>query len=195
MLRPFKCTICKLVTYIQSIAGNIDTTIKFKCRNFLPLLVPNPFYNYILPLTAPAYAEAWFPTSRRNYFVFSTMQNVFSKGWPIFFTATIQNWKSLLEADQYKEIIVTSLNQLVAAKKVKVNAFVLMHNHVHLIWQCLGENKIRDIEISFKKFTAKRFREQLLKEGKLKNYIVNKPDRKHHFWKRNSLLLQFFNKN
>ncbi len=82
------------------------------------------------------------------------MQNVFSKGWPIFFTATIQNWKSLLEADQYKEIIVTSLNQLVAAKKVKVNAFVLMHNHVHLIWQCLGENKIRDIEISFKKFTA-----------------------------------------
>ena len=120
------------------------------------------------------------------------MQNVFSKEWPIFFTATIQNWKSLLEADQYKEIIVTSLNQLVAAKKVKVNTFVIMHNHVHLIWQSLGENKIRDIEISFKKFTAKRFREQLLKEGKLKNYIVNKPDRKHQFWKRNSLSIELF---
>ncbi len=96
------------------------------------------------------------------------MENVFSKEWPIFFTATIQNWKSHLEDDQYKEIIVTSLKQRVAAERVKINAFVIMHNHVHLSWQSLEENKIRDIEINFKKFTAMRFRELLLKESKIK---------------------------
>ena len=120
------------------------------------------------------------------------MENIVSKEWPVFFTATIQHWKWLLDGDQYKEIIISSLDHLVKLQKVKVNAFVLMSNHIHLIWQSLGDHKIRDIEISFKKHTAKCFKEQLGNEDRLENYIVYKPDRQHNFWKRNSLSVELY---
>jgi len=51
---------------------------------------------------------------------------------PQFFTATILEWKRLLKPDKYKEIIISSLQFLVENKRVKVNAFVVMDNHIHL---------------------------------------------------------------
>ena len=57
--------------------------------------------------------------------------------WPQFFTATIQNWKPLLKDDEYKNIITECLNFLVNEKRIELSAFVVMSNHVHLIWQPL----------------------------------------------------------
>jgi putative transposase len=52
----------------------------------------------------------------------------------VFFTATILEWKKLLKPDKYKDILVQSLPYLVKEARVKVYAFVIMDNHIHLIW-------------------------------------------------------------
>ncbi len=43
--------------------------------------------------------------------------------WPQFFTATILNWKYLLEKDEYKDIITNCLKFLVDDKRIELNAF------------------------------------------------------------------------
>ncbi len=46
-----------------------------------------------------------------------------------FFTATIYEWQPVLVDEQYKNIIIESLQFLVAEKRIELNAFVIMHNH------------------------------------------------------------------
>ena len=55
----------------------------------------------------------------------------------IYFTATIHEWKPLPANDSYKDIIIDSLQTLVTKKRIELNAFVIMNNHMHLIWQSL----------------------------------------------------------
>jgi putative transposase len=54
---------------------------------------------------------------------------------PEFLTATILNWNHLLARDQMKTIVVDSLHWLVQNKRCTVNAFVIMPNHIHLLWK------------------------------------------------------------
>ncbi|MGZ5135870.1 MAG: transposase [Flavitalea sp.] len=50
-------------------------------------------------------------------------------------TASIKGWFTLPENDKYKDIIVNSLRFLVEDKRIKLYAFVIMADHIHLIWQ------------------------------------------------------------
>ena len=52
-----------------------------------------------------------------------------------FLTATINKWHLLLEDDRYKDVIVSSLDYLSQQNKIDVFAFVIMPNHIHLIWR------------------------------------------------------------
>ena len=52
-----------------------------------------------------------------------------------FFTATINKWQKLLQPDKYKDIIIDSLDYLSNAGKIDVFGFVIMPNHIHLIWR------------------------------------------------------------
>ncbi len=54
---------------------------------------------------------------------------------PQYFTATILDWHHLLKSDKYKDIIIQSLQFLVKEKRIELNAFAIMSNHIHLIWQ------------------------------------------------------------
>ena len=54
-----------------------------------------------------------------------------------FFTATILEWRHLLKPDKYKNIIIESLQYLVKERRIIINAFVIMDNHIHLIWQII----------------------------------------------------------
>jgi REP element-mobilizing transposase RayT len=106
--------------------------------------------------------------------------------------ATIQGWKLLLQEEKYKAIIIDALNFLVETKKVKVNAFVIMDNHIHLIWQALRGYTLAQAQTSFKKHTSKQFLKRLEADKYIEKYEVNSPDRKHYFWKRNSLGIELF---
>ncbi len=120
------------------------------------------------------------------------MKQEYAQEWSQFFTATIQEWKHLLKEDIYKNIIIDTLKFLVKENKVTINGFVLMSNHLHIVWQSKGNNEIKKIQNSFIKHTSKEFKKQLEKEDKLKEYEVNKIDRKYNFWKRDSLNVELF---
>ena len=72
--------------------------------------------------------------------------------WPQFYTSTILQWKPLLSQDKYKQQIIESLQYLVANKRITLYAFVIMSNHVHLIWQALPGHTPQKVQASFMKF-------------------------------------------
>ena len=105
-----------------------------------------------------------------------------------FFTATILEWKQLLKKDQYKDIIVESLRYLVKEQRVKVYAFVIMSNHLHVMWQVQPGNKQEQVQRDFLKFTAQQIKSDLSVHhpNVLEHFYVNAADRKYQIWERSS---------
>jgi len=124
---------------------------------------------------------------KQKRFYFQQMNQQYAQEWPQFFTATIQQWKHLLADEKYKNIILDSLKFLVAEEKVTINGFVIMSNHLHIIWQSKGDNSIQKIQNSFIKHTSKEFKKLLEKDNNLHEFEVNAIDRKYNFWQRDSL--------
>lgn len=118
------------------------------------------------------------------------------KGDIYFWTATINKWQRLLEKDAYKDVIIDSLQYLTDAGKIDVFAFVIMPNHIHLIWRIKELNGRESPQGSFMKYTAHAFRRMLQKEGegKLNSYLVNAANKSHEFWQRDSLAIRLFTK-
>jgi putative transposase len=112
--------------------------------------------------------------------------------YPQFYTATILEWKHLLLDDKHKDIIINSLKFLVKEKRIILNAFVIMSNHIHLMWQPTFAYTLSDIQASFMKHTAKQLKDSLTKNDKaiLETYKVNKYDRLYQIWKRESLSIE-----
>ncbi len=86
--------------------------------------------------------------------------------YPQFFTATILEWKPLLKQDKYKDIIIDSLRFLVQQNRVKVYSFVIIPNHIHLIWQIQPGLKRENVQRDFLKYTAQKIKFDLLKMTK-----------------------------
>jgi REP element-mobilizing transposase RayT len=72
-----------------------------------------------------------------------------------FFTAVCNDLLKLLESDEAKTIIIEALKYRVSRKQVKVCAFVVMPNHIHLIWRIQNDCKLQEVQRDFLKFTAK----------------------------------------
>lgn len=87
--------------------------------------------------------------------------------WPHFYTATIYEWKHLLYENKHKDIIINSLEFLVKDKRIILNAFVIMNNHIHLIWQPLSGCTLSDIQSSFMKYTAQQLKRSLVENNPL----------------------------
>ncbi|MEI9933809.1 MAG: transposase [Ferruginibacter sp.] len=81
--------------------------------------------------------------------------------WPQFYTATIVEWKHLLQQDKYKDTIIESLQFLVAEKRIRLYAFVILSNHIHLIWQALKDHTPVSIQHSFMTYTAQNIKADL----------------------------------
>jgi REP element-mobilizing transposase RayT len=77
---------------------------------------------------------------------------------PTFFTATCNNWMYLLQDVQCKDIIINSLAFLVEKERVRVFGFVIMNNHLHMIWQMLGNHKPEDVQRDFLKYTGQQIK-------------------------------------
>jgi REP element-mobilizing transposase RayT len=114
--------------------------------------------------------------------------------WPQFYTATILEWKHLLKPDKYKQVIIDSLKYLVNEKEITLYAFVLMSNHIHLIWQALSGFTPEKIQLSCMKFTAQQIKFDLIKNHPLvlAQFKVNAKDREYQFWERNSLAIDLY---
>lgn len=86
-----------------------------------------------------------------------------SLGKIYFWTATIHQWIPLLAENSLKEIIIGSLKFLSDKIKITVYGFVIMPNHIHLIWQQNNLNGKETPKGSFMKYTAHCF-EKFLKK-------------------------------
>ena len=120
------------------------------------------------------------------------MKPTYPEHWPQFYTATIYEWKPLLADDKHKDIIVDSLKFLVKEKRIILNAFIIMNNHIHLIWQPMAGFAPSDIQASFMKYTAQQLKHSLIKNNGalLTEFKVNKYDREYQIWKREPLSIE-----
>ncbi len=111
-----------------------------------------------------------------------------------FWTATINHWQPLLWKDEYKNIIVDSLNYLTDKNKIEVYGFVIMPNHIHLIWRMKALNGKETAHGSFLKWTAHEFQKLIADDGDydINTFRVNATNKKHEFWQRDSLAIRLF---
>ncbi len=108
---------------------------------------------------------------------------------PQFFTATILEWKHLLKPDKYKDIVVDSLKFLVRNNRIQLYGFVVMPNHIHLIWQMREGIKPSDVQRDFLKYTAQQIKFDLQKNHPqiLEKFKVGVKDRYYQFWEHRPL--------
>jgi putative transposase len=101
-----------------------------------------------------------------------------------FYTSTILKWKTLIKDFQLEPLILSSLSYLHSKKCIKVYGFVIMPNHLHMIWELLCNNGKESPAISFRKYTAHKFEDVLRKMApeKLKEFAVEKVGRNYNFW-------------
>jgi putative transposase len=111
-----------------------------------------------------------------------------------FWTATIHKWLPLLENDFNKQIIVDSLKYLSDKELITVYAFVIMPNHIHLIWQQNDLNGKETPKGSLLKHSAHLFLKQLKENRISKYYEVNEANKKHEIWQRDSLGIEIYSK-
>jgi REP element-mobilizing transposase RayT len=72
-----------------------------------------------------------------------------------FVTFSVVGWIDVFSRESYKEIITKSLKHCQENKGLKLHAWVIMTNHVHLIISG-NTNKIEDIVRDLKKYTSKK---------------------------------------
>lgn len=113
-----------------------------------------------------------------------------------FWTATIHRWIPMLKEKRYKDIVIESLEFLSRKRKIDVFAFVVMPNHVHLIWRINEKNGKENAHSSFLKFTAHEFQKQLVIDGAISmdKFKVEAQNKDHEFWQRDSLAIPLYTK-
>jgi len=109
-----------------------------------------------------------------------------------FSTATIIGWQMLLNPEKYKKIIIDSLSYLVHNNKIQVYGFVIMPNHIHIIWEFLDMNGKELPHTSFFKYTSHVIQKDLKKNHPviLERFRVNSESRNYQFWQRDSLSIE-----
>lgn len=111
-----------------------------------------------------------------------------------FFTATIYKWNHLLKEDKVKDIIINSLKFLVNDNRMIVYAFVIMSNHIHIIWRIKQPHLIKNVQRDFLKYTAQQIKFYLQQNDTtlLATCKVNHYDRQYMIWKTDSLIVDLY---
>lgn len=103
-----------------------------------------------------------------------------------FFTATCLNWQNLLSKEKHMEIVLSSLNFLVEEERIWLYGYVLMPNHLHILWRRQDLWLEKSIQQQFLKYTAQQIKFNLIANypDELENFRSSQVDRNYHFWER-----------
>jgi REP element-mobilizing transposase RayT len=103
--------------------------------------------------------------------------------------------ETFIKKDKYENIIVSSLQFLVKENSLKVYAFCIMSNHIHVIWQVQANHQPKGVQLSFMKFTAQMVTKDLRSNHKevLETFKVKASDRRYQIWERNALSTSLWN--
>jgi REP element-mobilizing transposase RayT len=72
-----------------------------------------------------------------------------------FTTITNYNWLPVLSNDYHKDIVIEALRKRVSDDQVTIYAYVIMPNHLHIIWQLHDHLDKACFKRDFLKFTAR----------------------------------------
>lgn len=139
-------------------------------------------------------------TNRNNSLImdyFSSQRISFVQTGNIYFwTATINNWYKLLLENTPKQIVIDSLAYLSGKNKIDVYSFVIMPNHIHLIWRVNERNGKETAQGSFLKFTAHSFKKYLVENDPLflRRFTVNASNKRYEFWQRDPMAIHLYKK-
>ena len=113
-----------------------------------------------------------------------------------FWTNTIKDWKQLLKPDKYKQLIIDTLCSLVEKKLIKVFGFVIMPNHLHLIWEMCAKNGREMPNASFNKATSHLMVKDLKANHPrvLPYFKVDERERGYRVWQRDPLAVEMDSK-
>ncbi|WP_158996318.1 transposase [Mucilaginibacter sp. L196] len=75
---------------------------------------------------------------------------------PHFITFSVVNWIDVFTRESYTQILLDSLRFCIEKKGLRLHAWVIMSNHVHLIASAKEGFKLADIMRDMKKFTSQR---------------------------------------
>ncbi|MEI9946633.1 MAG: transposase [Chitinophagaceae bacterium] len=97
-----------------------------------------------------------------------------------------------MEPGKYKDIIISSFQFLVEDKRIKLYAFVIMSNHIHLIWQMQPLIHPQHVQRDFLKYTAQKIKYDLKKNhpAVLSHFLSGAEDWYYQFWKRRALSIE-----
>ena len=111
-----------------------------------------------------------------------------------FWTATIRNWYCVMETDARKKIILDGFNWLHKNELITIFGFVIMPNHIHVIWRQEKRNGQEMPLASFMKFTSLRILSEVSNMGLLPLMRVNYCNKNHEIWKRDSLAVELYSR-
>ena len=117
---------------------------------------------------------------------------LFQQFQPIWFlTVTNNQWYKLLELDEYKLIIESSLNYLVLKKRCSIYGFVFMPNHIHLLLDIHEHNK-NIFQRDFLKYTAQKCILKMIDNKSVLLPLIKstQSDRKFQFWERRPMWVE-----
>lgn len=73
---------------------------------------------------------------------------------PHFLTFQVIDWVDIFSRKTYRDIVVESMKFCRQEKGLEIYAYVIMTNHVHVIWRAKNDN-LSDVIRDFKKFTGR----------------------------------------
>ncbi len=113
-----------------------------------------------------------------------------------FFTATCLNWQPLLHEDARKQILMDSLKFMVRENRIWLYGFVIMPNHIHLMWRRQDAWVDKSTEQMFLKFTAQQIKFRILDSCpvELESYRSTQGDRLYQFWERRPFKATMYNR-
>ena len=114
-----------------------------------------------------------------------------------FLTFTVVGWLDVFSREDYRKIIIESLQYCQKEKGLNLFAYVLMTNHLHLIASAKTGYELSNIIRDFKKFTAKKIIQSILGNNqesrqewmlRLFKYYAkyNKNNQLYQFWQQRS---------
>jgi putative transposase len=101
-----------------------------------------------------------------------------------FTTSTIKDWYPLFNYDRFRKIIIASIAFLIDQNRIKLHGYVIMPNHLHLLFRVLEPNQLSDIFRDFHKFTSQQILKILRykRSELLESFLSPERDRKYQIW-------------
>ena len=89
-------------------------------------------------------------------YIFAGGYKIRNQGATYFLTFTVEGWIDLFTRKVYRDIILDSFMFCRKNKGLQIHAFVIMSNHIHVIWTAKNNN-LSDIIRDFKTHTSNTF--------------------------------------